>query len=236
MDSTNANTFDPAAYKPQQVKGAEAFDRGAAEAAARYAITTESSRTVAILSEEEKKLWDRFDGQASVNDICIRFLEAEQSLVLSRVYALIGRLWEHGLLTEDPYLRESGSRGVPATDEATFGLHLPLPGTGPLSSIIGGLLKIAMLSARPVIVLAIMAIAVGLGAISNLQLQPLFRFKQSFEGTFIGDVSTTYGYGLLLMIVIGVIVIQTVETRRFDEPDIELLQTCASLLAPVVIR
>lgn len=35
-------------------------------------------------------------------------------------------------------------------------------------------------------------------------------------------------------VVIGVIVIQTVEPRRFDEPDIELLQTCASLLAPVV--
>ena len=26
MDSTNANTFDPAAYKPQQAKGAEVFD------------------------------------------------------------------------------------------------------------------------------------------------------------------------------------------------------------------
>jgi phosphotransferase system, enzyme I, PtsP len=37
-------------------------------------------------------------------------------------------------------------------------------------------------------------------------------------------------------IVIGVIVIQTVEARRFDEPDIELLQTCASLLAPVVVN
>ncbi|HEB89020.1 MAG TPA: phosphoenolpyruvate--protein phosphotransferase [Deltaproteobacteria bacterium] len=36
--------------------------------------------------------------------------------------------------------------------------------------------------------------------------------------------------------VIGVIVIQTVEPRRFDEPDIELLQTCASLLAPVVVN
>ena len=35
-------------------------------------------------------------------------------------------------------------------------------------------------------------------------------------------------------VVIGVIVIQTVEPRRFDEPDIELLQTCASLLSPVV--
>lgn len=36
--------------------------------------------------------------------------------------------------------------------------------------------------------------------------------------------------------VIGVIVIQTVEARRFDEPDVELLQTCASLLAPVVVN
>jgi len=36
--------------------------------------------------------------------------------------------------------------------------------------------------------------------------------------------------------VIGVIVIQTVEARRFDDPDIELLQTCASLLAPVVVN
>ena len=37
-------------------------------------------------------------------------------------------------------------------------------------------------------------------------------------------------------IVIGVIVIQTVDSRRFDEPDIELLRTCASLLAPVVVN
>ena len=37
-------------------------------------------------------------------------------------------------------------------------------------------------------------------------------------------------------VVIGVISIQTMELRRFDEPDVELLQTCASLLAPVVIN
>ena len=36
--------------------------------------------------------------------------------------------------------------------------------------------------------------------------------------------------------VIGVIVIQTVEPRRFEEADVELLQTCASLLAPVVVN
>ena len=35
---------------------------------------------------------------------------------------------------------------------------------------------------------------------------------------------------------IGVIVIQTVDSRRFEAPDIELLRTCASLLAPVVVN
>ena len=35
---------------------------------------------------------------------------------------------------------------------------------------------------------------------------------------------------------IGVIVIQTLETRQFEDSDIELLQTCASLLAPVVVN
>jgi phosphotransferase system enzyme I (PtsP) len=36
--------------------------------------------------------------------------------------------------------------------------------------------------------------------------------------------------------VIGVLVIQTVERRRFEPADIELLQTCAQLLAPVVVN
>jgi phosphotransferase system enzyme I (PtsP) len=35
---------------------------------------------------------------------------------------------------------------------------------------------------------------------------------------------------------IGVLVIQTEESRGFDEPDVGLLQTCAQLLAPVVIN
>jgi phosphotransferase system enzyme I (PtsP) len=34
----------------------------------------------------------------------------------------------------------------------------------------------------------------------------------------------------------GVLVIQTLESRSFDQPDVELLQTCAQLLAPVVVN
>jgi phosphotransferase system enzyme I (PtsP) len=35
---------------------------------------------------------------------------------------------------------------------------------------------------------------------------------------------------------IGVIVVQTVRARRFDTPEVELLQTCAQLIAPVVMN
>ncbi|MFP6639516.1 MAG: GAF domain-containing protein, partial [Myxococcota bacterium] len=34
----------------------------------------------------------------------------------------------------------------------------------------------------------------------------------------------------------GVLVIQTVEPRTFDQADVELMQTCAQLLAPVVVN
>jgi phosphotransferase system enzyme I (PtsP) len=34
----------------------------------------------------------------------------------------------------------------------------------------------------------------------------------------------------------GVLAIQTLESRSFDQPDVELLQTCAQLLAPVVVN
>jgi phosphotransferase system enzyme I (PtsP) len=37
-------------------------------------------------------------------------------------------------------------------------------------------------------------------------------------------------------VVIGVLVVQTVEAREFDQGDVALLQTCAQLLAPVVIN
>ncbi|MCZ6783359.1 MAG: GAF domain-containing protein, partial [Proteobacteria bacterium] len=37
-------------------------------------------------------------------------------------------------------------------------------------------------------------------------------------------------------VVIGVLVVQTVEERAFDPQDVDLLQTCAQLLAPVVIN
>jgi len=71
-------------------------------------------------------------------------------------------------------------------------------------------------------------------AIDDAQSHPSYRyFPETGEERFRSLLAAPL---IVQGAVIGVIVIQTVEMRRFDEPDIELLQTCASLLAPVVVN
>ena len=71
-------------------------------------------------------------------------------------------------------------------------------------------------------------------AIEHARADPQYRyFPETGEERFESLLAAPL---IVQGVVIGVIVIQTVEPRRFDEPDIELLQTCASLLAPVVVN
>jgi GAF domain-containing protein len=71
-------------------------------------------------------------------------------------------------------------------------------------------------------------------AIEHAREHPKYRyFPETGEERFTSLLAAPL---VVQSAVIGVIVIQTVEARRFDEPDIELLQTCASLLAPVVVN
>ena len=71
-------------------------------------------------------------------------------------------------------------------------------------------------------------------AIEHARADPQYRyFPETGEERFESLLAAPM---IVQGVVIGVIVIQTVEPRRFDEPDIELLQTCASLLAPVVVN
>jgi len=71
-------------------------------------------------------------------------------------------------------------------------------------------------------------------AIEDAQAHPDYRyFPETGEERFKSLLAAPL---VVQGAVIGVIVIQTVEARRFDEPDVELLQTCASLLAPVVVN
>jgi phosphotransferase system enzyme I (PtsP) len=71
-------------------------------------------------------------------------------------------------------------------------------------------------------------------AIEDARTHPSYRyFPETGEERFASLMAAPL---IVQGSVIGVIVIQTIEPRRFDEPDIELLQTCASLLAPVVVN
>lgn len=71
-------------------------------------------------------------------------------------------------------------------------------------------------------------------ALEDAKTHPSYRyFPETGEERFASLMAAPL---IVQGVVIGVIVIQTVEPRRFDEPDIELLQTCASLLAPVVVN
>jgi phosphotransferase system enzyme I (PtsP) len=71
-------------------------------------------------------------------------------------------------------------------------------------------------------------------AIEHARADPHYRyFPETGEERFESLLAAPL---IVQGVVIGVIVIQTVEPRRFDEPDVELLQTCASLLAPVVVN
>ncbi len=71
-------------------------------------------------------------------------------------------------------------------------------------------------------------------AIEHAREHPSYRyFPETGEERFTSLLAAPL---VVQSAVIGVIVIQTVEARRFEEADIELLQTCASLLAPVVVN
>ena len=71
-------------------------------------------------------------------------------------------------------------------------------------------------------------------AIEHARSDPQYRyFPETREERFESLLSAPL---IVQGVVIGVLVIQTVEPRRFDEPDIELLQTCASLIGPIVVN
>jgi len=71
-------------------------------------------------------------------------------------------------------------------------------------------------------------------ATEHASLDPHYRyFAETREECFESLLAAPL---IVQSVTIGVLVIQTKEPRTFDEPDVGLLQTCAQLLAPVVIN
>lgn len=71
-------------------------------------------------------------------------------------------------------------------------------------------------------------------AVEEARNHPRFKyFPQTREERFVSLLAAPL---LMKGATIGVLVIQTVDRRAFDRSDVELLQTCAQLLAPVVVN
>ncbi len=71
-------------------------------------------------------------------------------------------------------------------------------------------------------------------AVENAQEDPRYRF---FPGTGEERFTSLMAAPLLVRgVTIGVLVVQTERARHFDPQDVELLQTCAQLIAPVVLN
>ena len=92
--------FDLNSYVPKLVDGCEVFDRGSNESDAQYCIMRDGSASYAIISAQDKAIFDLIDGKKAVNDVCSEYLMKHQQLVLPRMYALIQKLWLGGFLEE----------------------------------------------------------------------------------------------------------------------------------------
>jgi len=117
------------------------------------------------------------------------------------------------IYTVDPELQSLSLSSTMGLDSGSVGrVELPMG---------EGLVGLAAASGEPI-------------AIEEARAHPNYRyFPETGEERFESLLAAPL---IVQGVVIGVIAIQTAERRRFDEPDIELLQTCASLLAPVVIN
>ncbi|HEY8492648.1 MAG TPA: phosphoenolpyruvate--protein phosphotransferase [Myxococcota bacterium] len=71
-------------------------------------------------------------------------------------------------------------------------------------------------------------------AVEEARSHPNFRyFPETGEHRFVSLMATPL---VVRGVTIGVLVVQTLEARRFSEKDLELLQTCGQLIAPVVLN
>jgi len=193
--------FDPSVYRPAKTPDAELFDRGSGEPpTARYAVIAASSPHVAVLGEDEKLVWDLFDGERTVNDICTACLEQRRLLVLSRVYSLIQQLWHKGLLETDPHFGDAadGARAALARPSVR-GIGVDIPGTGRCAELASRLVKLLRLDSHEAVVVAFVCALAGILLAPSLDLRPLWRLSLSFDAPLVGTVAATYANGLALL-------------------------------------
>ena len=200
----SSSRFEPSTYRPRPVDDVLLFDRSESENDARFVVTTEASPEVCVLSTEEKHLWVLMDGERTVDDICVTYLEERQALVPSQVFALIERLWSQGLLQEDPCFvtTMSSNDAVSRKRLDRAKLQIPIPGSAAAARIAAAVLRPLQLHAVPTMIIAGVLAILGLCMVSTLDHPPFFRLNHSYELPVIGAIPASYGYGLALLVIL----------------------------------
>lgn len=206
--SRDDQAFDPAVYCPEQVPDADCLDRGPEEPPeSRFVLLRSGGRRSLVISEEDRRIWKLCDGKRTVNDICERYLSQHRTLVLTRVYSLIQRLWQHHFLTSAPHI--SPVREAPPfwlwRLNPTGWLRLPVPGSHLLARLLGLAFRPLPLHNLGGMIVVAALIVLGLIAFGNLPDQaqyPLLKISSSYLVPIFGEVRESYLTGLLLLVIL----------------------------------
>lgn len=176
--------------------------------------TRSSADACAFLRARTVAIPDRISILADVAEIVSRSHDLQETL--ANVIDLVAKRLDADACSI--YLTDADLRHL--TLEATIGLDVEAVHTVRLA-FGEGLVGLAAKSSAPV-------------AIEHAKQHPAYRYfpttrEERFESLLAAPL-------IVQGVPIGVLVVQTVDARRFERNDLELLQTCAQLLAPVVIN
>ncbi|NQT93487.1 MAG: cyclic nucleotide-binding domain-containing protein, partial [Lentisphaerae bacterium] len=89
-------------YKPKRLERVQLLDRGHEEPGKPFVLVDTMSDQYLPISDEDRRLWDMFDGTHSVQEILSEYVKTHRALPLDRIVHLVWRLRDAGLLANDP--------------------------------------------------------------------------------------------------------------------------------------
>jgi CRP-like cAMP-binding protein len=150
--------FAPSVYKPAPAPGVTVFDRGPSEAEARFVLVRDATDDVVVISELDHRIWEMFDGECSVDDVCSQYLVRHRTLVMNRVYTLLQRLARGGMLAVDPGIAGGSAAKALPLDR----IRIPIPGSGAVAKAFGAFAGPKLCTLTSAIIFGIIAL-VGVG-------------------------------------------------------------------------
>jgi cAMP-dependent protein kinase regulator len=178
--SDSGTHFDPSVYAPAPAPGVTVLDRGPEEPEARFALVREGSGRVEVISEIDHRIWEMFDGERSVDNVCSQYLMRHRTLVMNRVFTLLQRLAAGGMLAVAPGIAGGKANPkIPVLDR----IRITIPGSTLVAKALGIIAspKLCNLSSAIVFgIIALLGIVLTVTLPSELTLLPTS-----------GDIATT---------------------------------------------